>query len=345
MRSKVGVDLFLGKNILITGGTGSIGKELIKQILAFNPAVIRVLSRDEHKQFELQEELFIHENIRFLLGDVRHKERLVYAMKGIDYVFHLAALKQVPACEYNPFEAVQTNVLGSQNIIEAAMENNVKKVLFTSSDKAINPTNIMGASKLIAERLFVSADLYKGAHSTIFTAVRFGNVIGSRGSVIPLFFNQILKGKKITVTNPNMYRFMMSLSEACKLMLDSMINAEGGEIFVLKMPVLRLGDLVEAMLEIAEEKLGMKKKEIIIEEIGLRQGEKMFEELLLEEEIGSVEESKDMYVISGSKNKEKTNVAIPTGRYRADDPSCTRLSVGEIKQMILKELQLDGVKY
>jgi FlaA1/EpsC-like NDP-sugar epimerase len=179
--------LFKGKKILITGGTGSIGQEIVREILKYEPEVVRILDVDETKQFELQQEYGNLENVRFLLGDIRDKERLSRAIEDIDIVFHTAALKHVLACEYNPFEAVKTNVIGMQNLIEVAMDEEVEKVIFTSSDKAVNPTNVLGASKLLAERLITSANYYKGVRDTIFSSVRFCNVLGSRGSFIPLF--------------------------------------------------------------------------------------------------------------------------------------------------------------
>ncbi|WP_214480437.1 polysaccharide biosynthesis protein [Bacillus sp. SM2101] len=333
--------LFEGKKILVTGGTGSIGKALVDILLTFDPAVVRILSRDENKQFEMQEERKVQKELRFLLGDVRDKERLSYAMKDIDYVFHLAALKHVPACEYNPFEAVRTNVIGSQNVIEAALENKVKKVLFSSSDKAISPTNTMGASKLIAEKLFVSANSYKGNHKTVFSSVRFGNVIGSRGSVIPLFFKKIMKEKKITVTDLKMKRFMMSQTEACSLMLDALRIAKGGEIFVLKMPVVQLNDLVEAIISIVEEKFNILKDEIYVEEIGLRPGEKVVEELLMNEEIPLVYEKDNMFIIPSDYTKvEDASKTVKSVHYRADCLACNQLAVKDIKNIILKEVNL-----
>ncbi len=328
--------MFQNKRILITGGTGSIGKELASQLLAYKPAAIRIFSRDEYKQFEMSQQLGPAKNLRFLLGDVRDMDRLSYATKDIDFIFHLAAFKQVPACEYNPFEAIQTNVIGTQNVIKAALENKVKKVLLTSSDKAINPTNTMGASKLIAERMFIAAENYKGSNPTVFTTVRFGNVIGSRGSVIPLFFRQIFHDKKISVTHPEMYRFMMSISEACQLMLQAMTEAAGGEIFILKMPVVRLGDLVEAVMELAEEKFSIKKKEIQIETIGLRPGEKMIEELMSEEEAYLAMEHENMFAISRSSSH--NGIPVSRKKYHAGHAQSKKLSKEEIKKMIIEQL-------
>lgn len=288
--------MYKNKNILIIGGTGTIGRRLTKKLLEQNPKVIRIFSRDEYKQFEMQQELHRHKNIRYLIGDVRDENRLLRAMEDIDYVFHLAAMKQVPACEYNPFEAVQTNVLGTQNLIQAALTTNVKKVLFTSTDKAIAPTNTYGATKLTAERLISAAQYQKGPKQTIFSSVRFGNVMGSRGSVIPLFIKQILKENKITVTDANMLRYMMTSTEAINLILEANEMAKGGEVFVLKMPIIKLCDLVDVLIEEVTQKYNLSKA-VAIKQIGIRPGEKMFEELMTEDEVRVGLETSNMYII------------------------------------------------
>lgn len=288
---------FYNKKVLIIGGTGTIGKSLLQAILPQEPAVIRIFSRDEHKQFELQQQMQEFHNIRYLIGDVRDINRLERAMQDIDYVFHVAAMKHVPACEYNPFEAVQTNVIGTQNVIQAALNTNVKKVIFTSTDKAIAPTNTYGASKLMAERLIASAQYYSGANETIFAAVRFGNVMGSRGSVIPLFKSQIEKNREITVTDITMSRFMMTVEQATSLTIRAMEIAQGGEVFVLKMPVICLRDLVDVVISEMTTKLGIHREEVSIREIGLRPGEKMYEELMTYEEAKDALELPDMFVI------------------------------------------------
>jgi len=291
------VGFYTNKKILITGATGTIGQHLVRQILKDEPAVIRIFSRDEHKQFEMQQALHEYSrSLRFLIGDVRDLNRLTRAMKDIDYVFHLAAMKHVPACEYNPFEAVQTNVIGTQNVIQAAMENDVTKVLFTSTDKAVTPTNTYGATKLTAERLISAAEFQKGPRSTQFTAVRFGNVMGSRGSVIPLLKGQIIERKTVTVTNMNMTRYMMTPHQAISLLLTANEQTLGGEVFVLKMPIVRLSDLVEVMIEEISEKYKISGS-IGIEEIGLRPGEKMDEQLMTPDEQDKMFELDYMYII------------------------------------------------
>ena len=206
---------YTDKKILIIGGTGTIGRGLIKELVKQDPEVIRIFSRDEYKQFIMENKLNDKKKFRFLIGDVRDYERVERAMNDIDVVFNLAAMKHVPACEYNPTEAIKTNVTGMENVIKAAMHNNVESVIFTSSDKAINPANSYGATKLLAEKLVQAANFSKGNCKTKFVAVRFGNVMGSRGSVIPLFKKQIEENRKITVTDPEMTRFMMTLTVSC----------------------------------------------------------------------------------------------------------------------------------
>ena len=214
--------MYRNKKILITGGTGTIGHQLTRRLLQDTPAVIRIFSRDEYKQYDMSLEFQEHDSrMRYLIGDVRDEQRLIRAMEDIDYVFHLAAMKHVPFCEYNPFEAVKTNVMGTQNVIQAAIQTGVKKVLFSSTDKAISPTNTYGATKLTAERLISAAEYQKGPKATIFSSVRFGNVMGSRGSVIPLFKRQIIENRRITVTDLKMVRYMMTASQAIELMLLS----------------------------------------------------------------------------------------------------------------------------
>lgn len=288
---------FSGKKVLLIGGTGTIGQSLLKNILIDNPMVVRILSRDEYKQFLLQQEYKEYTNIRYLIGDIRDYNRVERAMQDIDYVFHTAAMKHVPACEYNPFEAVQTNILGTQNVIQAALTCDVKKVVFTSTDKAISPTNTYGASKLMAERLISAAQYHSGSKRTIFAAVRFGNVMGSRGSVIPLFEGQIRENRKITITHAEMTRFMMSKAQAAELTIRAMEVAKGGEIFVLKMPVIRIADLVSVIIEEMSVKLSISPSEIQVEEIGIRPGEKLFEELMTKEESISALETSELFII------------------------------------------------
>ncbi|MGG4126687.1 UDP-N-acetylglucosamine 4,6-dehydratase family protein [Paenibacillus illinoisensis] len=298
---------YQGKKILIIGGTGTIGKYLVNRLLEDEPDVIRIFSRDEHKQYEMAIELQAYsQKLRLLIGDVRDQKRLSRAMEGIDYVFHLAAMKHVPSCEYNPFEAVQTNVIGTQNVIQAALENNVTKVLFTSTDKAISPTNTYGATKLTAERLISAAEYQKGSKTTVFSSVRFGNVMGSRGSVIPLFKNQIIEKREITITDADMLRYMMTPSQAIDLILQSNEKARGGEVFVLKMPVIRIGDLAEILIEEVTKSHKID-EQVSIRVIGLRPGEKRYEELMTNDELLVAEETENMYVIPPFFRESKNN--------------------------------------
>jgi len=267
-------EMFQNKKILVTGGTGSIGSEIVKQLLTYNPEQIRVYSRDDTKQFEMEHELKSPENVRFLLGDVRDLNRLKMAMEDIDFVLHTAALKHVAACEYNPFEVVKTNVDGTQNVIEAALANNVERVINISTDKAINPTNTLGASKLLAERIIAAAQCFRGAHKTIFASVRFGNVLGSRGSVTGLFRNQIREGGPVTVTDPEMTRFIMSIPQAVNLVLKAAWMAQGRETFILKMPATKISDLAATMIDELAPVYDRVKKDIEIKTIGRRAGEK-----------------------------------------------------------------------
>lgn len=306
-------NLYFNKKILIIGGTGTIGKQLLMELLKYEPEVVRIFSRDEYKQFELQQEMGNRSNIRYLIGDVRDQQRLLMAMEDIDFVFHLAAMKHVPACEYNPFEAVKTNVIGTQNVIQAALDAGVKRVLFTSTDKAIAPTNAYGATKLTAERLISAANYQKGPKNTIFSSVRFGNVMGSRGSVIPLFKKQIIEKGYVTVTNKEMLRYMMTPKQAISLMIKANAIAYGGEVFVLKMPVIRLQDLVEIIVEEMENQYSSNR--VDIKEIGLRPGEKMYEELMTEDEGRIALETEEMYIIRppyGATDKKYPKLITPT---------------------------------
>lgn len=289
--------LFFKKRILVTGGTGTIGTEIVRAILKFNPEVIRIFSRDEMKQHELQQELASYKNIRFLLGDIRDERRLEQALEGIDIVYHTAALKHVLACEYNPFEALKTNVLGTQNLIEAAIKAGVKKAILTSTDKAANPCNTMGVSKLMAERLFIAANYYKGRHKTIFTTVRLGNVLGSRGSVIPVIERQIKEGGPVTITDYKVTRFVMTVDDALRLLFTATEHAQGGEIFILKMKTVYIQDLIKEMIKRLAPRCNRSPERIRFKEIGLQPGEKIYEELLTPEEDTRTLEFKDMFIL------------------------------------------------
>jgi UDP-N-acetylglucosamine 4,6-dehydratase len=326
------VNIFQGKNILVTGGSGSIGSGIVKKVLQYEPEVVRVLSNDENCLFNLEQELQGYSNLRFLVGDVRDKERLQRAVENIDFVFHAAALKHVPLCEYNPFEAVKTNVLGTQNVIEAAMEEEVEKLITISTDKAVNPVNVMGATKLLAERLTISANHYKGLRKTAFSCVRFGNVLDSRGSVIPSFREQIRKGGPVTVTDPDMTRFVMSISKAVDLVLKAADIAQEGEIFIFKMPALRIGDLAEAMVDELAPQYGYNPESIKVEISGKRAGEKIYEELLSADEAINASETEDMFIITpAAKTQERKWISAK--EYRSDQDGIL-LAKEEIKEIL-----------
>jgi len=332
---------FEGKKILVIGGTGTIGSALVKKLLEYAPSVVRILSRDEHDQFVLAQKFCLNDNLRFLIGDVRDKERVIKAMEGVDIVFNLAAMKHVPACEYNPFEAVKTNILGVQNVIESAIETNVSKIVYTSSDKAISPTNIMGATKLVAERLMTTANYYKGNKDIAFSCVRFGNVMGSRGSVIPLIKQQIASDGYITITDREMTRFMMSISSAVILTLATACTAIGGEVFVLKMPVVKIGDFIDVFVEEYCKVNDLNTNKIKYKIIGLRPGEKRYEELMTYEESKYAFDLENMYAVSPNydviedRYEKKYNKKAEQKSYNsAFEPVMTK---EEIRELLIKE--------
>ncbi|HOE93690.1 MAG TPA: polysaccharide biosynthesis protein [Methanofastidiosum sp.] len=301
---------YKNKIILVTGGAGSIGSHLVKELLKLNPQSIRVLDNNETGLFDLERNL--NSNlIRPFVGDIRDKERLKRAVEGVEIVFHTAALKHVPLCEYNPFEAIKTNVIGTQNLIEASIDENVEKFITISTDKAVNPINVMGATKLLSERLTISSNYYKGEKNTALSCVRFGNVLDTRGSVIPIFRDQILNGNDITITDPEMTRFIMKISESTSLILKAARLAQGGEIFILKMPVVRISDLAEVMVKKLSCPDSSKSPEIKI--IGKRIGEKLYEELMTIEESENAYEDKHMFIVKPPvlEIAEDTNYEMP----------------------------------
>lgn len=327
---------YKNKGILVIGGTGTIGKRIVAALLNESPKYIKVLSRDEYKQYQLEKELKSDPRVHFILGDIRHYETVYDAMENVDYVFHLAAMKHVPFCENNPYEAVLTNIAGTRHVVRAAKARGVKKVVFTSTDKAISPTNTYGASKLIAERLLLSSEQHKSEEGTIFASVRFGNVMGSRGSVIPLFVKQMVEKKRITVTDDRMSRFMMTIDEAASLTIRSLTRAQGGEIFVLKMPVISLQDLIEVVREEVCLAYGLDTHEITVQEIGLRVGEKMYEELMTFEESTTAWEFEDMYVIPGDKRTSYPDaVRTQVGTYSSSDQK--PVSKEELRRIVQKQ--------
>lgn len=291
-------EFFEDKKILVCGGTGSIGSEIVSQLLNWNPKTIRILSNSENELWETKIKFNdAAEKLRFLLGDIRNLERVKRAVADVDYVFNAAAIKHVPFSEYNPMEAVNVNIHGLENIIEASFLCNVKKLVHISTDKAVVPTTVMGATKMLGERLCISRDFAKGSHPTTISCVRFGNVLGSRGSIIPLIEKQVKNGNVVTLTDENMKRFFMSITDAAKLVLKSMVLAQGGEIFVLKMPIIRIIDLLEVLIERCVYRYGKKPSDIKIEKIGTRIGEKLDEDLISPIEFPSCYETDDMYIV------------------------------------------------
>jgi len=274
------------KVVLITGGTGSFGKKFIKLLLAEkNPKKIIVFSRDELKQHEMRVAGYDHPSLRYFIGDVRDRERLTRALHGVDIVVHAAALKQVPACEYNPMEAVKTNIIGTSNVLEAALDAGVGKVLALSTDKAVSPANLYGGTKLVAEKLVIQSNAYAAGTSTRYSCVRYGNVVGSRGSVVPLFIKQRASGK-ITITDDRMTRFWLSLEQGVHFVMTCIEQMEGGEVFVPKIPSTKVTDLAKAIAPDAK-----------IEIIGIRPGEKLHEDLLSSDEARNTIELEHMYVV------------------------------------------------
>jgi UDP-N-acetylglucosamine 4,6-dehydratase len=274
------------ESILVTGGTGSFGKKFVEIMLRdYQPQRLVVFSRDELKQHEMRTSGFDHPSLRYFIGDVRDVERLKRALSGVTVVVHAAALKQVPACEYNPFEAIQTNIIGARNVIDAAIDQGVRRILALSTDKAVNPINLYGATKLCAEKVFVQANAYAGAKNTRFSCARYGNVVGSRGSVIPVFLEQRRRGK-ITITDPRMTRFWLTLEQGVKFVIHCLDQMHGGEIFVPKIPSMRLLDLAETVAPGCQ-----------VEYIGIRPGEKLHEVLVSEDESRQTLETEDMYII------------------------------------------------
>jgi FlaA1/EpsC-like NDP-sugar epimerase len=285
------------QNVLVTGGGGSIGTQLVERLLAEDPAVVRVLDTDEAALFDLQKQYGKTGRLRYLLGDVRDRDRLGMAIEDIDVVFHAAALKHVELTEYNPFEAVQTNVQGTQNLVRMAVEEEIESFVNVSTDKASNPVSVMGATKLLSERLVIAANAYKGSKDTRFGCVRFGNVLGSSGSVVPVFMNQIRDGGPVTVTDPDMTRFVMPIEEAVDLVLDAHGRMTSGEVFVLKMPTFRVGDLAEAMIGRYASEFGYDHDEVDVEVVGARPAERIHERLVSTEEALEARDLGDMFVI------------------------------------------------
>jgi UDP-N-acetylglucosamine 4,6-dehydratase len=301
------------ESVLVTGGTGSFGKKFTEIMLReYRPHRLVIFSRDELKQHEMRASGFDHPSLRYFIGDVRDVDRVKRALAGITVVIHAAALKQVPACEYNPFEAIQTNIMGGRNVIDAAIDVGVRRILALSTDKAVNPINLYGATKLCAEKMFVQANAYAGAQDTRFSCARYGNVVGSRGSVIPIFIEQRKRGK-ITITDSRMTRFWLTLDHGVKFVIRCLEQMHGGEIFVPKIPSMRLLDLAETIAPGCD-----------VETIGIRPGEKLHEVLVSEDESRNTLETDEMFIIQPAHSWWKTEhwvqaTKLPEGfRYSSD---------------------------
>ncbi|MGB9711531.1 MAG: UDP-N-acetylglucosamine 4,6-dehydratase (inverting) [Dissulfurimicrobium sp.] len=312
------------KVILITGGTGSFGKAFVKKLLSeYHPRAIRIYSRDELKQFHIQQEIN-DTRLRFFIGDVRDKERLIKAARNADVIVHAAAMKQVPACEYNPFEAVKTNIIGATNVIDAALENAVPRVIALSTDKAVYPVNLYGATKLCSDKLFIHSNVYAGERPTRFACVRYGNVLGSRGSVIPVFMRQKENGY-VTITDPRMTRFWLTLDQAVNLVTKALALMDGGEIFIPKIPSMKITDLAEAIAPGCEQRI-----------TGIRPGEKLHEVLINEDEGRHTFKFNDIFIVYPNGGTKKGKPVRENFMYTSDTNDLW-LTVEELRSLLQQE--------
>ena len=331
--------MFRNKVLMITGGTGSFGQTVLKRFLATDVREIRIFSRDEKKQEEMRI-LLNHGKLKFYIGDVREYDGVAQAMKGVDYVFHAAALKQVPSCEFYPMEAVRTNVLGTENVMNAATANGVKRVVVLSTDKAVYPINAMGISKAMAEKLMIAKARTQLENETVLCATRYGNVMASRGSVIPLFVSQLKEGKPLTVTDPNMTRFLMSLEDSVDLVLYAFKHGKQGDLFVQKAPASTVADLAQALKEVF-------KKDNPVRVIGTRHGEKLYESLISREEMSKAEDMGNYYRIPADNRDLNYAQYFSEGEEKLSQledytsHNTTRLEIEQIKQLLCK---LDYIK-
>ena len=326
--------MFKDKILMITGGTGSFGNKVLKRFLPTDVSEIRIFSRDEKKQEDMRTELN-SPKLKFYIGDVRDYDSIHQAMKGVNYIFHAAALKQVPSCEFYPFEAVRTNVLGAENVMTAAIANNIDKVVMLSTDKAVYPINAMGLSKALMEKFMVAKARMQNEGETVLCATRYGNVMASRGSVIPLFVSQLKDGKELTVTDPNMTRFLMSLDDSVDLVLHAYEHGRQGDIFVQKAPASTIGDLAQALKELL-------KLDNPIKIIGTRHGEKLYESLVSREEMARAQDMAAYYCIPADNRDLNYAKYFNDGEERIsvlDDytsHNTVRLSVEQVKSLLLK---------
>lgn len=325
--------LFAGKTLMITGGTGSFGNAVLRRMIDTDIKEIRIFSRDEKKQEDMRHEL-CNDKVKFYLGDVRNYQSLFNSLKGVDYVFHAAALKQVPSCEFYPMEAVRTNIIGTENLLQAAIANSIKSVVVLSTDKAVYPINAMGMSKALLEKVMVANSRYIDDGQTILTGTRYGNVMASRGSVIPLFVKQIKEGLPLTVTDPNMTRFMMSLDNAINLVLFAFTHANQGDLFVQKAPATTIGELADALKNIFN-------ADNPIKIVGTRHGEKLYEALMTREEMAIAEDLGNYYRIPADNRDLNYDKYISSGKNISagledyNSHNTHRLSYEELKQMLL----------
>jgi len=324
------MDFYEHKVVLVTGAAGSIGSGVAERLAHSKAEAIRLLDNNETGLFDLERKLS-SQQIRVLVGDIRDKERLARAFEGVDVVFHCAALKHVPLCEYNPFEAAKTNVFGTQNVIEAALDKEVRSVVLISTDKTVNPSNVMGATKLVAERLIIAANQYKGPHRTKFSCARFGNVLDSRGSVLPIFRSQIEQGGPVTLTDRKMTRFVMTIADAVELILTGGATSKAGEICVPKLASLNVIDLAEVTIEMLAPENGNLPGDIELIEVGKREGEKLFEELMTEDEANRACDAGKYFVLNSDNDEFKK---VDRSSYNSKDAK--KLTKDEITKLLKK---------
>jgi len=346
-------NLYKNKKVLITGAAGTIGKGLIKQLLDLDVKEIKAIDNSEASLFFLNEDYRSEKRYNGFFCDIRDLTRLKYLCKDVDVILHTAAMKHVIISEVSPLDAVKTNADGTSNVIQAALESEkVSRVIYTSSDKAVNPTNVMGTTKLLGERMMTSALNMKSSRDIVFSSTRFGNVIGSKGSVAPIFYKQIQAGKNITITDERMTRFIMTIDEACGLVLEASLLAKGGEVFVTKMPVMRVVDLAQAMIELVAPMFNRKAEDIQIEYIGSKPGEKLYEELMTEEETVRAYELNNMFMVKPSippiydvidyDDYENLTNKVVTNPYVSADEAY--MSVEEIKAYLTKHKVIENLE-
>jgi UDP-N-acetylglucosamine 4,6-dehydratase (inverting) len=330
--------MFDNKNILITGGTGSFGNAFVPMLLSkYKPNKLIIYSRDEMKQWEMAKNFHDHDNVRFFIGDIRDKERLSRALEGVDYVVHAAATKIVPTAEYNPFECVKTNILGAMNLIDAAIDKKVKKIVALSTDKASSPINLYGATKLASDKLFTAGNAYSGEHGTLFSVVRYGNVMGSRGSVIP-YFMSIKNSEKFPITDERMTRFMITLEEGAQLVLDAFEDMLGGEIYVKKIPSMNIVDIARAVNEKIEHEI-----------IGIRPGEKLHEQMIgVEDAIYTFEYDEYFKILPAindwfkDKSRIKNGIPVAENFEYSSNNNDSWMTKSDLQEWIAKNLTTTG---